>query len=173
MISSTMPSTKYPCSGSPLRLSNGSTAIDGPYGGASRSSLLRQALRRAPDAARRFAPSDCCPRPRDPATPPPSVRPLRPVLPRDQRGCAATPLRGGLAQRDRYPWKGSLLAHRGETDRTHKLWKSLSLQFLRRSEVTGLMRRTALCRAVLRGPDLVLTVARAGRSVPWLKPPPT
>ena len=29
MISSTMPSAKYSCSGSPLRLANGSTAIDG------------------------------------------------------------------------------------------------------------------------------------------------
>jgi len=32
MISSTMPSAKYSCSGSPLRLWNGSTAIDGREG---------------------------------------------------------------------------------------------------------------------------------------------
>jgi len=32
MISSTMPSAKYSCSGSPLRLANGSTAIDGLSG---------------------------------------------------------------------------------------------------------------------------------------------
>jgi hypothetical protein len=32
MISSTMPSAKYSCSGSPLRLTNGSTAIDGREG---------------------------------------------------------------------------------------------------------------------------------------------
>jgi len=34
MISSTMPSTKYSCSGSPLRLTNGSTAINGLSGSA-------------------------------------------------------------------------------------------------------------------------------------------
>jgi len=34
MISSTMPSAKYSCSGSPLRLANGSTAIDGLSGSA-------------------------------------------------------------------------------------------------------------------------------------------
>src|SRR5439155_26186441 len=33
MISSTMPSTKYSCSGSPLMFWNGSTAIDGLSGG--------------------------------------------------------------------------------------------------------------------------------------------
>src|SRR5205085_11674330 len=32
-ISSTIPSAKYSCSGSPLRFSNGSTAIDGLSGG--------------------------------------------------------------------------------------------------------------------------------------------
>src|SRR5438132_4489640 len=32
MISSTMPSAKYPCSGSPLILANGNTAIDGLSG---------------------------------------------------------------------------------------------------------------------------------------------
>jgi hypothetical protein len=32
MISSTMPSAKYPCSGSPLMLAKGSTAIDGLSG---------------------------------------------------------------------------------------------------------------------------------------------
>jgi len=32
MISSTMPSTKYSCSGSPLILANGNTAIDGLSG---------------------------------------------------------------------------------------------------------------------------------------------
>ncbi|HJQ55302.1 MAG TPA: hypothetical protein VJ890_00260, partial [Vineibacter sp.] len=32
MISSTMPSLKYSCSGSPLMLLNGSTAIDGRFG---------------------------------------------------------------------------------------------------------------------------------------------
>src|SRR5262249_18767999 len=32
MISSTMPSAKYPCSGSPLRFSNGNTAMDGLSG---------------------------------------------------------------------------------------------------------------------------------------------
>jgi hypothetical protein len=34
MISSTMPSAKYSCSGSPLRFWNGSTAIDGLPGSA-------------------------------------------------------------------------------------------------------------------------------------------
>jgi len=33
MISSTMPSAKYSCSGSPLRLAKGNTAIDGLWGG--------------------------------------------------------------------------------------------------------------------------------------------
>jgi hypothetical protein len=32
MISSTMPSTKYSCSGSPLMLANGNTAMDGLSG---------------------------------------------------------------------------------------------------------------------------------------------
>jgi len=35
MISSTMPSAKYSCSGSPLMLANGKTAIDGLSGRAS------------------------------------------------------------------------------------------------------------------------------------------
>jgi hypothetical protein len=35
MISSTMPSTKYSCSGSPLKFWNGSTAIDGLSGNGS------------------------------------------------------------------------------------------------------------------------------------------
>src|SRR5689334_14574990 len=35
MISSTMPSAKYSCSGSPLRLAKGSTAIDGLSGSGS------------------------------------------------------------------------------------------------------------------------------------------
>ena len=35
MISSTMPSTKYSCSGSPLMFWNGSTAIDGLSGSGS------------------------------------------------------------------------------------------------------------------------------------------
>src|SRR6266446_6152293 len=39
MISSTMPSTKYSCSGSPLIFANGSTAIDGLSGSARAGAL--------------------------------------------------------------------------------------------------------------------------------------
>ena len=61
MISSTMPSAKYSCSGSPLILANGSTAIDGLSGERQRwrlAALLRarpsrsRGVRRGRDATR-------------------------------------------------------------------------------------------------------------------------
>src|SRR6516164_9606823 len=45
MISSTMPSTKYSCSGSPLILAKGSTAIEGLSGSGNTSSLTLPRLR--------------------------------------------------------------------------------------------------------------------------------
>ena len=45
MISSTMPSAKYSCSGSPLRLANGNTAIDGLSGNANTGRVSAAALR--------------------------------------------------------------------------------------------------------------------------------
>src|SRR6516225_1966023 len=58
MISSTIPSTKYSCSGSPLMLANGSTAIDGLSGGEGRNSLVSM-------PSRRLSHSVCPDRPRD------------------------------------------------------------------------------------------------------------
>src|SRR5271168_4674416 len=48
MISSTMPSTKYSCSGSPLMFWNGSTAIDGLSGRVSAAAPPPRALRVSP-----------------------------------------------------------------------------------------------------------------------------
>ena len=61
MISSTMPSTKYSCSGSPLMFWNGSTAIDGLSGSGSAGAAL------IVRAGRRFARTDAIDphRPRD------------------------------------------------------------------------------------------------------------
>src|SRR5439155_11841712 len=48
MISSTMPSAKYSCSGSPLILAKGSTAIDGLSGSGGGSAAPTRALRALP-----------------------------------------------------------------------------------------------------------------------------
>jgi hypothetical protein len=52
MISSTMPSTKYSCSGSPLMFWNGRTAIDGLSGSGSAAAAPTRALGALPSPAR-------------------------------------------------------------------------------------------------------------------------
>src|SRR6516164_4015953 len=57
VISSTMPSTKYSCSGSPLRLAKGNTAIDGLSGSGSAGSATTRAPRVKPAGSGRALPS--------------------------------------------------------------------------------------------------------------------
>src|SRR4029077_7349353 len=64
MISSTMPSAKYSCSGSPLILAKGSTAIDGLSGGGSRGGPA------APPPRPRAASPGPPPPPAGPSSPP-------------------------------------------------------------------------------------------------------